>query len=506
MTTLRAHHGNRRTLPTKALRKTAPERACQVRRLASVLYSGADVQQQPAEYAPKPPKSLVLLQRALDDRAERTGNQRAPLLVSAISHLDIDEVQMFADFFEKYVPAGESSWRQTTYLGLVTDLAPATQLLKRAKRTIGLTHLAALSGDERLVREARISYARLLGQLQLQLAFPVTSATVEETRELAVSIALMTHMSDPELASPDGDDDWVTHFVGAQKLLSTYGPSRMNTAGRLNEGVLRHVLHNGFSLAVAKRKAWNVDTSWFQHIPSKGWTTYVTAFCKLPELLETTDRALAEGWKTSELLELVERLHDVERQGVDIFPEITQPGTVNVSVTGSLSADVEEHCVITGSTTFPELFVPMSPDHPKLHRFIIPTHLLLMTACTVLRIWHLRPDSLSAISDRERHKKRAYLLARKLCMSAISFTQSSKLVHIQWLRFALSLARNVFEQQSAVAELGWCDGCLIANQMRSDRIRRTIAPTLCKLEDITPGMAEAGRYKSKFDTRAFVVR
>ncbi|KAK3614639.1 hypothetical protein LTR56_027126, partial [Elasticomyces elasticus] len=60
------------------------------------------------------------------------------------------------------------------------------------------------------------------------------------------------------------------------------------------------------------------------------------AFSKLPELLETTDRALGEGWKTSELLQLVARLMGTERYGANLFPEITQPELVNFSATGSL--------------------------------------------------------------------------------------------------------------------------------------------------------------------------
>ncbi|KAK5707571.1 hypothetical protein LTR97_000108 [Elasticomyces elasticus] len=487
MTTIRVNHRTPST--NKATRGKAPRKACQ-----------------PIEQPPEPPKSLIVLQRALDDRVARTSARRTSLLTSAISHIDVDEVQMFADFFEKYMPA--SVWRQVTYLGPVMELVPTTALLKRAKRTIGLTHLAAFSKDERLVREARISYGRLLGQLQFQLAFPVKTASDEETRELAVSVALMTHLSDPNGESTQTDDTWVVHMLGAQKLLSTYGPSRMYAAGPLNAGLLRHVLHNGFSLAVAKRRAWDVDTAWFQHMPSKGWTIYTTAFCKLPELLETIDIALAEHWETSELLELVDRLDDLERHGSDLFPEITKPETMDVSSICSLSADVEEHCVMTGSTAFPELFVPMSPDQPALHLFLIPTQLLLITACSKLRIWHFRPAVLAAVSEEEQKnaKQHVYELARDLCMSALSFTREGKLVHAQWLRLCLTLARNVFEQQSALAELGWCDGCLIANKLRLQRLRATCVPSLCKIEDIIPGMAETCRYKSKFDPKAFIIR
>ena len=70
----------------------------------------------------------------------------------------------------------------------------------------------------------------------------------------------------------------------------------------------------------------------------------------------------------------------------------------------------------------------------------------------------------------------------------------------------LMLARNVFEQLGRRPELGWCDACLIANQLRIRRIRESGEPTLCKVEDIMPGIVEAGKYKSRFDRRAFVIR
>jgi len=88
----------------------------------------------------------------------------------------------------------------------------------------------------------------------------------------------------------------------------------------------------------------------------------------------------------------------------------------------------------------------------------------------------------------------------------LTFTESDKLVSAFMLRLYLMLARNVFEQQGATPELGWCEACLVANKLRLQRIRSTCVPTLCKIEDIIPGTAEAGRYKSKFDAEAFIIR
>ena len=54
-------------------------------------------------------------------------------------------------------------------------------------------------------------------------------------------------------------------------------------------------------------------------------------------------------------------------------------------------------------------------------------------------------------------------------------------------------------------ELGWCNACLIANKMRIKRLKQTEPPTLCRVEEVLHGIAEAGRYRSAFRMQAFQI-
>jgi hypothetical protein len=121
---------------------------------------------------------------------------------------DADDVQMFANFFQRYVGDDPHVFVRSSYLWALTSYTPTTPLLKCARRTVGLTHAATVSQDVRLIRESRICYGKLLWLLQFQLAFPIVS----QNRELIASIALLTHLSDPYSGTGLGGEDWVTHF------------------------------------------------------------------------------------------------------------------------------------------------------------------------------------------------------------------------------------------------------------------------------------------------------
>ena len=169
----------------------------------------------------------------------------------------------------------------------------------------------------------------------------------------------------------------------------------------------------------------------------------------------------------------------------------------------------EEHSVILDSTAFQWLYEP-DPENSVIRPLCIQIRsmLLLITVCTVLRIWHFRPDIAGKAPSNVRAdmEQNAYQLARQMCMLVRSFTQTDHYVHALTFRLCLSFARNVFEQQQSIAELGWCEACLLANQLRIDRLRASSPPTLCKIDLVIPGLAEAGRYGSSLDHQAIVVR
>lgn len=337
---------------------------------------------------------------------------------------------MFADFFENYYPPSLHVWRHITYLRSLVDLTPSTPVLERARRTIGLIHLASATQDTRLVREARVSYGRLLGMLQFTLTFPSKIRSAQETRELVASIALLTHISDIPGDDASRDDSWATHVQAAQALFTTYVPLSLPAADHLDHGLMRHTLMNGFFLALAKRKSWVVDPAWLVSIKSIGWTEMVRACHRLPGLLAETDELLASRADATSLVALVARLEDARAKARGLYLGAQKPTLVDASsCPQALCGEAEEHVVMAESTAFPELYAPLTGQGiSEALRFCFKAMLQLIVECTILRIWHFRPKTLFvaptiawAVAE-----ERAYVMARELCKIALSFTQSTK--------------------------------------------------------------------------------
>jgi hypothetical protein len=433
-----------------------------------------------------------------------------PLLWSALPDAAVVDDQLFSVFYETYLPGVASDWRQLCYLHSLVASSPTSDVLKRAKRTIGLAYLATRSRRTEIAHEAWVSYGRLLGILQFSLQLLTSKIDPCQLRELVASIALTTHLSDAAATAEAGaDEPWVTHLMGAQQLLSVRGPSSLNGTGNpLDKALIRHALMNGFWVALARRKTWVVNPAWFA-TPSAGWTDMVGAYYELPGLLEKTDITLRDESCTTGLINSVKRLSIMTLHGSELWKDVTLPPTQSVASLTHLTDAQEEHSVMSEAKAFPYLFVPqigqnMSKALQLLNKFL----LLLITACTVLRIWHFRPSIAlrSPPHVRAEVERSAGTLARNLCMLALSFTQMDELAHALSLRLCLAIARNVFEQQQAFAELGWCEACLVANQMRVERLKASSAPTLCKVEQVLPGLAEAGRYGSRLNPAATAIR
>lgn len=154
----------------------------------------------------------IALRGVGDVETEKALDRLSPLLYTRIKQTDVEDVQLFASFFQKYVGDNPHGFVQSSYLWALTGFTPTTPILKCARRTVGLTDIAAMSQDVRLVRESRVSYSRLLGLLQFSLAFPSKAPNASQTRELIAGIALLTHLNDPASNAGLGGEDWVTHF------------------------------------------------------------------------------------------------------------------------------------------------------------------------------------------------------------------------------------------------------------------------------------------------------
>ncbi|KAF2168273.1 hypothetical protein M409DRAFT_21711 [Zasmidium cellare ATCC 36951] len=432
-----------------------------------------------------------------------------PLLQSSLPDSDELDTQLFADFYETYLPATISPWRQITYLRAMAETVPGTKLLKLAKRTMGLAHVGALSHNERIRHESRIAYGRLLGMLNSSLRMAGTQKDVgSHVRGIVSTMALMTHVNDHvRQLSDDGktDDCWVLHLETAQHLLTLQGPQHLDADQTLDRGLIRHICYNGFFLALAKRKAWTVHPAWLQ-IKSKGLAELLTVFGALPTLLERTDHALSTGGSVTQLLDHVSRLYIIANHAQGLFPQLQEPPSVGVTQAQRLRPNTEEVVVMASSSVFPKVYAPMS--EVDANQFVCTAILSLVVQCTILRIWFLCPDTTMLVPSELQRKieQNADQLARRLCKVILSFTQTDRVVPALIVRLCLTLAYHVFEQQKATAEMGWCHACLVANQARLDRVLHSNPHSLCKVGAVLPGIAEAGRYGDAFDPRAFTVR
>lgn len=214
----------------------------------------------------------------------------------------------------------------------------------------------------------------------------------------------------------------------AQLLFSTYAPVSLPGVDRLDHGIMRHTVMNGFFLALAKRKAWNIDPAWFIDVESKGWTKMIRVFHSLPTLLDETDRLLAQQAGVGALVAIVARLIDVKAEVSRNYPPKTRP-VISASAMDALGVEAEEHVVMADSTTFAELYAPTTKNAgADAIESCFVAMLSLIIECTMLRIWHFRPETLAAasptaLSDAEQS---AYSLARELCQLSLSWTQIDK--------------------------------------------------------------------------------
>ena len=102
------------------------------------------------------------------------------------------------------------------------SIAPTSQLLRNATRTVSLAHVGRVQSSEKFAKEAHVFYAKTLYQLQQTLK-DRDLGLADET--LAATVLLsMYEMISSEISTP-----WVKHAGGVTALLRMRGPQRHRT-------------------------------------------------------------------------------------------------------------------------------------------------------------------------------------------------------------------------------------------------------------------------------------
>ncbi|KAI5369190.1 hypothetical protein Slin14017_G000690 [Septoria linicola] len=430
--------------------------------------------------------------------ARRHGGQKQ-LLCGTLPEHDVLDTQMFAVFYDNFLPPLLSPWRSVSYLASVAGTVPGTPLLKSAKRAFGLVHLAQQSQNTAILQESRISYGRLLGLLNYALQCPD-----KETRDILVTMSLMTHMSNTMELAAQKDVTWAVHLQAAQHLLMLQGPRHLQVESAVDQGIVRHICGNSFWLAIANRKGWSIHRAWLK-MQTKGWADMLEVFHDLPTILQDTDATLAREDNIGDLLKLVSRLHHIMKFARSLFTTVQDRLIVGISELKKGGIKDKDRLLAAGSYIFSGWYAPM--NQMDALKFILMTLLSLITECTILRIWIMCPETVMLIpSDLQRSiYQNSDRLARRLCRISPSLMQADGIVSVLTLELCLRMAYNVFEQQQATAEMNWSSAALSATSKRLDLVRANGVPTLCKLEQVIPGIVEAGRYGSAFDLRALTL-
>ena len=89
------------------------------------------------------------------------------------------------------------------------------------------------------------------------------------------------------------------------------------------------------------------------------------------------------------------------------------------------------------------------------------------------------------------------MAAEELCKNVYNLSSLSSLAYIDFIKLTLEKARNFFEEQGALKELGWCQACSVATDLRMQRLKLVKPPTLCKLSHLPAGLAAARRFRAR---------
>lgn len=201
-------------------------------------------------------------------------------------------------------------------------------------------------------------------------------------------------------------------------------------------------------------------------------------------------RTQCSTYDTSTYKKLVQQLEDVQRSGIRMRPlleadSFQRQRMVCLNDIQFFNIEIEEHAFLRLNPLFEDqyYFAHVGQSFAKAARHF--EH--LNADCTLLQLMYsARVEKSVPVESKIRMtdiEQRAWWHASELCRCTLFFSQRS-LTAARFLHMILQGAANFFESCGAMAELGWCKGCLLATSQRIKRVREISGPTLCPLEDL----------------------
>ena len=182
-----------------------------------------------------------------------------------------------------------------------------------------------------------------------------------------------------------------------------------------------------------------------------------------------------------------------------VAPAMKGIAPIGISDLDSFDMSIEEHCFITTSETF-KTFHHFLGGPGQVLRCSVSWLALLICDTTLLRLYIRNPATKRVLADRPMQvvEQDAYKWAVEMCRCVYHYSMLQSMAYGDFLKIFVQISRNFFEDYGALREVGWCQACMIATNIRVQRMRATsFRPSLCRVRDVEHDLATAGRYRSR---------
>ena len=446
----------------------------------------------------------------LRDGSEVDVVQRRP---AAVDTARMDQMQLLSDFLEMHFPSraakADLASRQSYLLGLPEADLASSPMLRNAVQAICYAHAGSNYKDKRLVRESQKAYGKVLNALVRSLDKPNGRS---EARIIVPSIMLLTLYDDALPNANSVSSNWRAHYWGVHDYLKACGPSAFQMSDPFSRGLFINLRIPNIFLGITRRKAvvlsepqWQVLGKQIESAATSLGRLYPRAL-PLPGLLEKADQFLATRKGSSDGNQIMKELMSIRAEFVTwsnteaIFSDRSKKhyDLVNISNDDAFDFDIEEHLVMTTSSTFESYFdfssYKVAQDYALYWMFA------LIVDCTLLRLIHFRPECEAHIKPRRQAETQrdAANRAKYLCRAAYFFSKFGSQGITSFLETLIAMAESFFSEVSAAKEFGWCQSMRVATKLRLKRLRKKQPKTLCRMGDMVDDMAAATRFRSRY--------
>ena len=424
---------------------------------------------------------------------------------------------MLSNFLEAHFPLDtklESDMhRKLSYLTVLPQIDISLPLLGSAVNSLCLAYFGSKEHDNRLVHASRDWYGHVLGSLVQALRLPPRTAS-RSHRDVIASIMLISLYEDNGTnPNSQNQSSFATHFMGALRYIESCGPGCLDLGTLFDTRLLQNLRMPAFVFSIARRKAlvfgreeWRAPSSNFME--SQGSSAWFPLMSTFPDLVERADKFLdVTDSDETELGALCREITEYRRtlmgwmerefQG-RVAPINKGIATIGISDLESFDMSIEEHCFITTSETF-KTFHHFLGGPGQVLRCSITWLVCLICDTTLLRLYLRNPSTKNVLGYRPMQtiEEDAYKWAVEMCRCVYHYSMLQSMAYCDFLKIYVQICRNFFEDYGALREMGWCQACVIATNVRIRRTRATTRPTLCRVKDVTNDLVTAGRYRMR---------